>query len=524
MKKIFLLSAILGVLIFSLSSIVYAVATWEETQPGGNADFSWTPSAMSSDGQKMIVGDQAGTLYLSSDRGNSWDVIDPSGGAGAPDWLTTSMSSDGQIILAGIYGAGGRLYRSTDGGSNWSEVQPAGDSDHDWGTTSMSTDGQIMLAGTRNSGRLYMSVNGGTDWSEVQPAGDTDQSWGTTNMSSNGQVMVAGVINGRLYLSIDAGSNWSEIQPSGDQDQQWYSVGMSSNGQVILVGDALSPYLSKNTGNTWSQVYPAGVTDKRFPISSVSSDGQTMFTGGEDRLYISSDGGDNWSQTQPAGDSNYDWALGGMSSDSQVLLAGVYNGRLYLGSNPLPSPTSGGGSQSSSGNSNSTPTCTSIPGAPDLFQISSNKSSATLYFAPISGSSNYLISYGMNTSANQYTVITDQGDSGGVQSFTVNDLPANTNIYFKVSSQNNCGQGSWSNTMQVKTSGGVYYKNFETQIINSLMPSRATPLKVASEKTPVQTKVGNVPKNPTVPSSNNQTSSNIKSSVPKKSCFLFFCW
>lgn len=500
---------------------MFATATWSETQPGGEADFSWTPSAMSSDGQKMIIGDQGGTLYLSSDKGSSWDVIDPSGGVVAADWLTTSMSSNGEIILAGIYGGGGRLYRSTDGGSNWSEIRPAGDTDHDWGATSMSSNGQIMLAGTRNSGRLYMSNNGGEGWSEVGPAGDTDQSWGSSNTSSNGQVMVAGVINGRLYLSTNAGSNWTEIQPAGDGDEQWLSVGMSSGGQVILVGNSNSLFLSTNTGSSWTEVFPAGVADKTWPISSISSDGETLFTGGGDRLYLSSDGGDNWSETQPAGDVNLNWSLGSMSSDSQVMLAGVYNGRLYLGSNPLPNSTSSGGSSSSS----STPTCATTPsGAPNLFQINTTNKSATVYFSPVGSAQNYLISYGFDSNANQFNVFTNQGASSGVLSYTVNELPINSAVYFKIYAQNNCGQGNWSNTMQVKTSGGVYYKNFGTQIINSLMPPKATPLKVASEKTPIQTKVGNVPKNPAVPNLNNQASSNIKSSVPKKSCFLFICW
>ena len=504
-------------------SQVFAAVSWSETQPGGDADFSWTPSAMSSDGQKMIVGDQGGTLYISSDSGSSWEVIDPSDGTEAPDWLTTSMSSDGQIILAGIYGGGGRLYRSTDGGSIWSEIRPAGDTDLDWGASSMSSDGQIMLAGTRNSGRLYQSNNSGDGWSEIRPAGDTDQSWGSSNMSSDGSVMVTGVINGRLYLSTNAGSNWVEIQPAGDGDEQWLSVGMSSGGQVILVGNGNSLYLSTNTGSSWTEILPAGEADKSWAISSVSSDGETLFAGGEERLYLSTDGGDTWSQTQPAGDVNRNWTLGNISADSQVMLAGVYNGRLYLGSNPLPTPTSGGGSQSSSGSSNasSTPTCATTPnGSPNLFQINTTNKSATVYFSPVGSAQNYLISYGFDSNADQFNVFINQGASSGVLYYSVNELPTNSAVYFKVYAQNNCGQGNWSNTMQVVTSGRIYFKNLISQI-TSYIPNNTTDL---GTKTPVSSKT--VPTSHPVQKEKSTSKQVVKalSEDPKKSCFLFVCW
>ena len=517
MRKIFF-SLIGGFFIFLISvSVVFAAVSWSETQPGGEVDFSWTPSAMSSDGQKMIVGNQGGTLYISSNKGSSWELIDPTGGAEAPNWLTTSMSSDGQTMLAGVYGVGGRLYRSTDGGSNWSEIRPAGNADFDWSTTSMSSNGQIMLAGIRNSGRLYKSTNGGSNWSEIRPAGDTDQSWGSSNMSSNGQVMVAGVINGRLYLSTNAGSNWTEIQPAGDGDEQWSSVGMSSGGQVILVGNANSLFLSTNTGSSWIEVLPAGEVDKTWPISSVSSDGETLLTGGGDRLYLSTDGGDSWPQTQPAGNVDRNWTLGSISADSQVMLAGVYNGRLYLGSNPLPNSTSSGGSSSSS----STPTCATTPnGAPNLFQINTTNKSATVYFSPVGSAQNYLISYGFDSNANQFNVFTNQGASSGVLSYTVNELPINSAVYFKIYAQNNCGQGNWSNTVQVATSGRVYFKNL-TARITSYIPNQTT---VLGTKTSVSSKA--IPTSHPFQKEKSTSKQELKvlSEAPKKSCFLFICW
>ncbi len=499
----------------------FAAVTWSEAQPGGAADYSWTPSAMSSDGQKMIVGNQWGFLYVSSNKGGNWDLVDPTGTAEEHNWLTTSMSSNGQIILAGVYG--GRLYRSTNGGNNWSEIRPAGNADFDWSTTSMSSDGQIMMAGIRGSGRLYKSTNGGDNWNEIRPAGDTDQSWASSNMSSNGQVMVAGVLNGRLYLSINFGSNWSEIQPAGEGDEQWYSTGMSSSGQVILVGNGNSLFISTNTGNNWTEVLPAGEVDKTWGISSISSNGETLFIGNSERLYFSTDGGDTWSQTQPAGDVNKNWTLGNMSADSRVMLAGVYEGRLYLGLNP--STTS---SQSSSGtsDSSSTPTCATTPsGAPDLFQINTTAQTATLLFAPVGQANNYVVSYGFSSNANQFAVMTNQGSSTGVLSYTINALPNNATMYFKVYAQNNCGQGNWSNIMQVKTWGGVFYKNVIREVISKIITQKATTLNKETKPSSVSSKVSSHKSLDKVEKLNN---ANQKSPNPaydiKKSCILFICW
>lgn len=475
------LLALIG--IFFVSLVAYAALTWSETQPGGNMDLSWTPSAMSSDGQKMIVGVQNDGIYISSNGGDTWTEIFPTGVDDGPDWYTANMSSDGQKIVAGVFT--GRLYRSIDGGENWAEMQPAGDIDHSWYTTSMSSDGLVLLAGIRN-GRLYKSVDGGNFWSETQPAGNNNEEWSTSAMSSDGQKMIAGYL-GRIYQSTDKGDTWSEIQPAGDQDQTWQVAAMSPNGEVIIVGTSDQLFLSKNGSDTWAEVQPAGDTYKIWRLASVSSDGNTLFVGNSERLYLSSDTGDTWSETQPAGDVNKDWTLGSMSSDSHTLLAGVYGGRLYIGANPSPTPTpnSGGGGGSSSGspnNSNTTPTCSTTPnGAPNLFQINTTKDSANLFFSPVANAQNYLISYGFDSNANQFNVFTNQGDSTGVLSYTVNSLPSGSNIYYKVFAQNNCGQGNWSNTMKVTTNGRIYYKDIISQI-TSIFPKQTTVLGAKTNK------------------------------------------
>lgn len=469
MRNVVFSAIILFCAVLALPNKAFAEISWSEIQPGGAIDAPWAASAMSSDGQKIIVGHQTGGLYLSSNRGSTWTSIDPSGGLPDQNWYTASMSANGQIIIVGSFGF--RLYKSIDGGATWSETQPAGDDDLFWYTTSMSSDGQIMLAGIRGGdGKLYKSLDTGNTWSEVQPSGVTDKWWVTTNMSANGQVMIAGIWNERVYRSRNAGLSWTEIQPAGDIDQSWYSVGISAAGDVMLVGSNDRTYLSTNGGDTWAETQPAGDAAKYWQISDIATDGNTLFTGGGDRLYLSTDQAATWSQTQPAGNVDRNWTLGQASPDNKTFLAGVYEGRIYLGLvPPSTDPVT----------SNRVPnhiTCATTPiDSPNLFQINTSKNSATLYFSPVRDAQNYLISYGFTPEANQYNVFTNRSASPGVISYTINALPPNSALYFKVFAQNNCGEGKWSNVMQVSTTTRTYYKNIISQLTSILPKQTSTP-------------------------------------------------
>lgn len=459
-------------LFFVSSTHAYAGLTFSETQPGGNITRSWAASAISSNGQKIIVGNQDGGLYFSSNGGNNWSQINPSP-YDSSVWYTAAMSGDGTVILVGTYG--NRIYLTTNGGVSWSETQPKGDADANWISTSMSSDGRVMLAGVE-SGRLYLSTNSGASWSETRPAGNVNAT-SYTAISSNGQTLLVGEdegSGGRLYLSTNSGTSWSETRPAGDADYGWRTVSMSPEGQVMLagIGGGGRIYLSTNSGTSWSETRPFGDAGADWILSSISSGGQTLLVSRGQRLYSSSNVGTSWSEMQPNGNQNGNWQLLSVSGNSQVFIVGNYDGRLFLGSYP---PVSGSSSPSDS------PPCPTLNSVPDLFQINSNTGSATVYFSPVGQATNYVISYGFSSSADQFAVMTGLGSSTGVLSYTINSLPQNTIVYFKIYAQNNCGQGNWSNTMQVKTNGGAYFKNLISQVL-SILPRQTTVLGARTSK------------------------------------------
>ena len=102
--------------------------------------------------------------------------------------------------------------------------------------------------------------------------------------------------------------------------------------------------------------------------------------------------------------------------------------------------------------------------APELFQLNTTNSTATLYFTPVNdNTSKYFIAYGTRwVGDEEYGVEFNQGAYTGVLNYTVGDLAPNTTYYFKIRAGNGCMPGDWSNSLSAKTTGNskkkaIYY-------------------------------------------------------------------
>ncbi len=468
MKKVrplWIFVLLLGAVIFSrITTQAFALGFsqlgWQELQPKGAGSFPWLAPSISNDGKTILAPTANQGFYLSRDAGQSWEENEPNGvfiNDGQTPWVASAISGDGQKMIAAADTS--RIYISNNNGRSWEETYPAGDTDQPWQSLTMSENGQVILAGT-HGGRLYKSVNGGVSWFETRPAGDANGNWLGLSSNYDGQRLIAGIYSGRLYYSQNAGASWSELQPNGDQDTSWLSSAMSDNGQTIVAGsDGYRLFISKDGGTSWNQLQLEGDTDQDWRTVKMSGDGQTILVGqsvgttANGRLFLSLDGGETWTESQPNGDQDISWDHSAMSHNgySMVLFGGS---RMYLGEFPRPNP----------------PVQASIPGpadcsdrapaaAPTLFQINSNKNSATLYFSPPSGDvTSYAISYGYAAGDERFGTEFAYGKSTGVVKYTIHDLKPSTKYSFSVRANNGCAAGTTSNWLSAKTSRTLLQK------------------------------------------------------------------
>lgn len=127
-------------------------------------------------------------------------------------------------------------------------------------------------------------------------------------------------------------------------------------------------------------------------------------------------------------------------------------------------PSSNSSSNTSSGGS-SAPSTTSPPscgdsapvGVPDLFQVNTTSTKATLYFAPAAQAHKYVIAFGYSPGDDRFGADFEPGYVNGVISYTVNDLSPNTTYYFRIRGGHGCMPGEWGNTLMVRTTNSIFY-------------------------------------------------------------------
>jgi len=258
-------------------------SNWSFSQPAttnGNNDI-----ASSGTGQYVIMCENIGRLYLSSNYGDSWGEVGPSVGTNNR-WSKVAINSTGNFMMACHYKISGGetegVFISTNYGSSWSEVSPAGVvAEPTWTSVACDDDGSVLMACSNQ--RLYISTNSGSSWTEARPNGDADYFWYSNDCNSDGSIMVSLYRDtGRLWLSIDTGSNWSEIRPNGDISYDWRDVRISKDGQVISVCD-IGPiagigalWNSRDRGVSWKEVSPTASTTKNFYKIDMNDTGTSM--------------------------------------------------------------------------------------------------------------------------------------------------------------------------------------------------------------------------------------------------------
>ena len=241
----------------------------------GSAGFQeWSGGvASSSDGSKLVAGDDCGKIITTGDYGSSWFIRIAECPVGTANWAGIGSSSDGTKLVGVSHNSGGYIYTSTDSGVTWTQriTTPNG-----WAYVASSSDGSKLVAISRLSpGYIYTSTDSGVTW--TQRTGSGSRNWEGVASSSDGTKLVAAENGGYIYTSTDSGVTWTQRTGSGING--WQPVASSTDGTKLIAGDdGYSGHYSNNyiytstdSGVTWTQQTGAG-SHYWYDIS-ISSDG-----------------------------------------------------------------------------------------------------------------------------------------------------------------------------------------------------------------------------------------------------------
>ncbi len=296
-----------------------------------------------------------------------------------------------------------------------------------------------------NGSGTYTSLPTGQNYYNLTFNGTGSWTLNNALAINNNFTITSGTVNtGGNNLSV--AGNWSN---SGTFTPSTATVTLNGTNQT-LSGTTTFYNLTKTVASSANLTFPASTT------TTITN--TTTFQGSSGNLLAlrSSTNGTQF-KIDPQGTRIFSY-LNPQDSNNINASAIAYDSTFSYGTNltnwntsaPTPTPTStptNSNSTSSSPSSPSSCTNTAPNGASNLFQIATSPSTATLYFTPVTPGTGYVISYGINSNANQYSTSFNYSDTSGAIPYTINSLNPNTTYYFKVQALNGCMPGNWSQTV-----------------------------------------------------------------------------
>jgi photosystem II stability/assembly factor-like uncharacterized protein len=217
----------------------------QPTPPPGEPDyrFDWVTPALVSRHDPAVIYLGGNRLFISRDRGVSWQRTDD---------LTRQIDRD-ELELMGVKGSEPALSRN-DGTSYFGEITTIAESPLDPG---------ILWVGT-DDGNVQVSTDGGDAWSEVSgnvpdvPDG-TYVSRVAASVAAAGAAYVAfdahrdGDFDPYLFRTTDFGSSWTAIDQGLPTGSVNVVVEHAANPDVLFVGTEHALFVSTDAGRHWAE-------------------------------------------------------------------------------------------------------------------------------------------------------------------------------------------------------------------------------------------------------------------------------
>jgi|GEM_PF-1547636 len=245
-------------------------------------------------GQGMLASAD-GRLLHSTDAGTSWEASDAGMRVQNPGAIL-AVNSESSLLLAGYENSG--LFVSTDNGTHWDLIE----SDLRYGYTviDISASSTDRVAALTDDHRLLLRDEGNALWQSVAlpPAPGTQIQ---ALVARNDGVIILGDRLGVTRVSRDWGANWSV---SGTIDAGVPSVAISDLRQDVLQSSMplyaatdRGVFKSTNDGASWTEVTPEGIRRPYIKlaveVTSQSTD-RVVIAATEERVFRSTTAGASW--------------------------------------------------------------------------------------------------------------------------------------------------------------------------------------------------------------------------------------
>lgn len=268
---------------------------WSEVpEIKGQAVFSLVMSAKDPD---ILVCGTRTAVWLSRDRGATWNRISPLGGKGPSPVVSLAINPDNADE---IYAGTTHLpWKTSDGGATWSVIHDGMLDDSDVFSIHVDPAAPERVYASACSG-IYSSANSGGLWKRAQGIPGTDRRTHVVTQDPEiGNIVFAGTTAG-LYKSIDSGTTWQKLNGHAVRSLAFGS----GNGRVVYLAtvdrgllkstDAARTFREVNEGFAGRHVSHV-VQLRSGRIVAVAS-----VDGGAGGVFRSDDGGVTWIHDLPA--------------------------------------------------------------------------------------------------------------------------------------------------------------------------------------------------------------------------------
>jgi photosystem II stability/assembly factor-like uncharacterized protein len=202
---------------------------------------SFTASASSSDGTKLVIGLEDGSVYRSTDSGASWH--ESMNDAGNATLVLASNSTGTKLAI----GKPGEIYVSTDSGTTWDSVTDPAMVTNDGAIRGLKYVGTSTIYASQNGGDLWKSTDDGQTWTNLTEGNEemTGSAWEQLGSSADGLKVIVGTDYGSIWMTDAGGTSWTDAKDAtpGLNNKYFWAL--------ALAGDGSKAYAPAWEGDIW---------------------------------------------------------------------------------------------------------------------------------------------------------------------------------------------------------------------------------------------------------------------------------